>query len=647
MTAADSLLPVVTLCFGSVDAMRNSQIIVNDWLDPQTQAAEKVQATSAMKDNEAAWWGNTITGVYGATPTAGIALSEGRAMTSATAYACSRARAETLASLPPIVYQQFDLRRRSRANGSDPWYLLYDEPNPHMNSMTFYELMNLRQVNRGNAFAEIERDGRDRPIYLWPIHPSRVCPRRTEGGDVEWIIYTDAKDALGQGYRSYTIPDRDMLNVCGFGGNGVIAPGIIDMGREEISFDLAVQQYGADFFGRGARPAGVVEHPGYEDDDDIRREFRSDMNRLHSGRENWNQVAILWRGAKYKEMQANPEQAQFLETRGYQARQLCRMWNVPPALIQIFDDYKFNTVDAMIMQFVMTCVRCDAERLEREFNRKILKTRDSRGRLKNTFDGEYFLEFMLAGLLRGDPKKQAETLEIKRRNGIINGNEWREVDNENPIGPQGDKYIVPGGFADLSKVGTGMSSSSSSAGGTDNAKAESTDGDLPQFDRDRLIRAVERQIKGKRQTARGFTLRQPMAVAVAGVKKKKKKSGGNKGKCGQIGVTQAAVEVLAEASDRIERVMINEVARAKAKSQQLGDDAWDKHRQRLQSAVLPACRIYARHSAKINPESLAVAVAHAVAAGHHHAIKGDASSELNYAHILKTSAKLTLSNPRT
>ncbi len=35
--------------------------------------------------------------------------------------------------------------------------------------------------------------------------------------------------------------------------------------------------------------------------------------------------------------------------------------------------------------------------------------------------------------MRGDAKKQAETLEIKRRNGIVNSNEWRALDNDAPL----------------------------------------------------------------------------------------------------------------------------------------------------------------------------------------------------------------------
>ncbi len=120
----------------------------------------------------------------------------------------------------------------------------------------------------------------------------------------------------------------------------------------------------------------------------------------------------MWNAAKYKEIQVDPERAQFLETRNFSARQVCRAYNVVPAIVQIFDDYKVNTVDAMIMQFVMMCVRPDAIRMERAITRKVLSIRDERGRLRQAFEGEFFLEFLLEALLRGDAKKQAETYEI-------------------------------------------------------------------------------------------------------------------------------------------------------------------------------------------------------------------------------------------
>jgi HK97 family phage portal protein len=415
---------------------------------------------------------------------------------------------------------------------------------------------------------------------------------------IYWDVFTDVKDPITNSFVAHKVPDRNMLNVCGFGGNGIIAPGVIDMGREEISIDLAAQRYGASWFKTGARPSFAVEHPSYIDDDDQRAEFRADMNRLHSGAENWHKAAILWNGAKLKEMQASPEQAQFLETREYSAERICQMYSTPPAIVQIFKEYKFNTVDAMIMQFVLTAVRPDAIRIERAISRKVLSYRNARGRLQSAFGGEYFLEFLLEGLLRGDAKKQADTLEVKRRNGIINSNEWRAVDNLNPIGDQCDKYILPGGFGDLATLGqVAPSKPANGNGGSDNASASGQP--VPMFDRGQVINAVDRAIGPRRNIVRGASL----ATRKASPQAERRKL-----------IKSMALNQLTEAVDRINAVLETERERLTAKGQQLGKVQWDRHQARLESALLPGCKSYAMQSQKIDASSMATKLADCIVA---------------------------------
>ena len=54
----------------------------------------------------------------------------------------------------------------------------------------------------------------------------------------------------------------------------------------------------------------------------------------------------------------------------------------------------------------------------------------------------YYTRFNVDGLLRGDSKSRAEALKIQRENGIINANEWRALENMNPI-DGGDVYLTP------------------------------------------------------------------------------------------------------------------------------------------------------------------------------------------------------------
>lgn len=78
--------------------------------------------------------GSWIGRLFGDASAAGIPVTQEAAMTVSTVYACSQARAETLASLPPMVYLELDSNTRRRDDNNPVWRLLHDQPNPHMDS---------------------------------------------------------------------------------------------------------------------------------------------------------------------------------------------------------------------------------------------------------------------------------------------------------------------------------------------------------------------------------------------------------------------------------------------------------------------------------------------------------------------------------
>jgi HK97 family phage portal protein len=543
-------------------------------------------SSSILRDGARYWFSSgRVSGVFGGMPAAGIDVTPESAMTVATVYACTQARAETLASLPGMVYLELPSGARRRSSDNGLWSLLHDAPNPDMDSMLFYELLHMRCINRGNGFAEIVRDRNDRPVELWPIHNSRVEPFRN-GGQIEWRISTDCFDQGSEMYRYYTIPDRDMLNLVGFNSNGYIGSGVIPCAVEEISANMAMTQYSASWFKKGAHPSAVVEHPKYIDDDDERAEFRRDINALHAGRENWHEVPVMWEGSTWKQIQYSPEQSQLISSKNYSDKTICRYYKVPPAIVQIFDDYKFSTVDAMIQQFVMTCIRTDAVRTERAIERKITKTRDSKGRLREVFDNPYVFEFVLEALLRGDAKKQAETLEIERRNGIINADEWRGLSNREPLADnQGEIYTVVGGFENLKTLGSTYPSGAAArnqnnANGQGSGQANASNSRLPVFDKPRLVQALENGVPKHRDRSPGAS------VADASTLRDEMDS--------------ATLDVLREAVGRIESIgqrELDKLASISSESErtQRTEAFWSKHASRMQSALSPSIALYCRY----------------------------------------------------
>lgn len=516
-----------------------------------------------VSSGESRWW-SPISSWKAGNLHAGEDVSEGNLLTSATCFACTKALSETAAGLPAAVYKGL-VTKKEIDHDKPAWELLVDQPNPEMDSFTFTELLVTRVVNSGNFFAEIQRDNRDRPVGLWPIHPSRVQPMRESDGSLFWQIssdYTGSADYQDPTWRQENLrflSPHNMLNVVGFGStNGIISPGILP-GAQEISLDFATRRYGGDFFKGGATPVGFVEHPGFIPDEGKRNLFRNDLNRVHNNREAAHKIGILWENAKYKQIGIAPEQAQFLETRKYTSHQICKMYGVPPAIVGDYEDNKFATADAMIRAFVMLTLRNLVVRIEKAFYRQILNVK-SDGRLKKAFSTPLIYKLAIDGLLRGDPKMQAETWRVLREGGVATANDILRDRGMNPIeGPEGDYRIVPGGYVRLDQI--------------DNQGDRQENADKqPAFDREALAEMI---------AASGLV---PAKASVRG----------------SDVLSETLLELAEDAIGRIHNITLSQIQRWR--EQDPADVTkklsafWDKQRDRLIDALGPCDKVAARIS---------------------------------------------------
>lgn len=454
-----------------------------------------------LSQGEQFWWRPANISFASETQTvAGEAVSSDSLMTSATCFACTKALAETIAGLPSSVYRS-SVNRKEDDPSSPAYELLVDQPNPEMDAFTFWEIAVTRLTNNGNFFAEIERDGRDRPVALWPVHPSRVKPMRDNtDGSLFWEIssdYTGSPEYSDPTWRAASLRmlgTHNMLNIVGFGSrNGIMSPGMLP-GTEEIAMDFAIRRYGGAFFKDGAVPLGVVEHPKFIDNPVKRKQFFSDINEVHSSKR--HQIGVLWEGAKYSQVGIAPEQAQFLETRKFTSEQLCKFYGVPPAIVGDYEHSKFATADSMIRAFVMITLRNLAVRIEKSINRQILNVRTPQGKLEKAFTKNLIYQIAIDGLLRGDPQTQAEAWRVYREMGIAKTNEIREDIGLNPVeGEEGEYLIVNGGVARLDKIDEQGSRPSNAERINQPKPPVKTDASLPTFDRNKLIESLDSMVE--------------------------------------------------------------------------------------------------------------------------------------------------------
>lgn len=370
---------------------------------------------------------------------AGVTVNEEVSLTLAAWWCGCRVLAEAVGQLPQMVYERQDDDHREAATEFSLFDILWRAPNETMTSGAFREGRMLHQINYGNGFAEIEWNSttparRTQVNALWPIHAARVRPVKPSGTDAD-----DYRD----GYR-YRVRNNDntdallkadeMLHVPGiFPEDGIWGKSAVQYHREEIGFAMGVQQYGATFFGSGGQPRAVAKGLGLRDAE-ARKEFRRQWKELH-GNPNSDEICVVPDGADIQFLTGmTNENAQFLLTQKFNVAQVARILRVPVYMLEEYEKAaSFASVEQRGIDFVVYCLMPWIRKWEEQCNLKLLLGPQRQ---------KYFVEFVLAGLLRGDFGSRMEGYVKALTNGIMTINEVRRLENLNSIGPAGDVNFV-------------------------------------------------------------------------------------------------------------------------------------------------------------------------------------------------------------
>ena len=372
---------------------------------------------------------------YGGGVASGVQVDELRAMQTSAVYACVRVLSETVASLPLVLHRR-EKDKNDKAIEHPLYEVLHDMPNNEMTSFCFREVMMTSLLLYGNAYARIIKDKAGHVKELWYLLPQNMEVERDS--NTKKIKYTYSDEITS---KTYVYKPEQIFHVMGLGYDGIKGLSPIDQAREAIGLALATEEYGARFFGNGARPGGVLEHPGTIKDPE---KLRDSWNKVYQGTKNSNKVAVLEEGMKYHEIGMSPEQSQFLQTRKYQLNEICRIFRVPPHLVCDLERSTFSNIEHQSIDFVTHTIRPWLVRFEQAIYKSLLSEQE---RLI------YYAKFNVDGLLRGDFATRMQGYATARQNGWMSINEIRSLEEMNPISEEqgGNAYLVNGNMVDASQ----------------------------------------------------------------------------------------------------------------------------------------------------------------------------------------------------
>ena len=365
--------------------------------------------------------GEALRGMLGGPTTSGVVVNETTAMKVAAVLACVRILSESIASLPIMVYRRLPGGGSEEATDHYAYKLLHDAPNEYMSAYTWkqVEMMKLLLGTGTRSVLDVSPNGTVRSII--PL-PRDTRPRLDKDGRL-WF------DAIING-KGFTFPDGNVISIPGLGFDGIDGKSVISYAAEAVGLSLAIEDYGASFYGRGANPSGVIESEK-QASKEVKERLTDTFEVMYGGLSKAHRTMILSDGLKWKPMSISPMDAQALEAKRFQVSEIARMFRVPLMLLQ-FD--QSTTTYASAEQFNRTFVQytlapyCVA--FEQAINRRLFSSTEQK---------TYYVKFNLDAFLRGDFTTRQQGLKIQRDAGVISKNDWRKLEDMNPIA-DGDDY---------------------------------------------------------------------------------------------------------------------------------------------------------------------------------------------------------------
>lgn len=346
----------------------------------------------------------------------GIYVSPETSLRYTTVLICVRVLAESVASLPCILYKRRKDGGKDRATEHPLYKVLHDQANSWNSAFEYTEGTMVNLAMRGNGYSYVERNRNGQTIGLVPLNPDGVTITQA----FDW---SPKYEATMPDNKKAKLSTKDMHHIRGPLPKGYVGRSMISLAREAIGLGMAAEAFGSNMFRNGVKPSGVLKHPkviGPAATENLRQQFAE----RYAGLENSGKPILLEEGMDWVSMNIAPKDAEFIDGRKFQRSEIAGIFRVPAHLVNDLEKATFSNIEFQTLDFVIHSLRPWLVRWEQAINRDLLTEKDRA-------EG-YFCEFLLDAMLRGDTKARYEAYSSAIQNKWMSANEARIKENMNP-----------------------------------------------------------------------------------------------------------------------------------------------------------------------------------------------------------------------
>jgi HK97 family phage portal protein len=348
------------------------------------------------------------------TPTlSGVRVNADQAQRLSTVWACVRLLADTVSTLPIDTY-------RVGSREALPTPPLLRRPAASLYRHEWLEAAMRSLLLRGNCYGLIvDRDATEHPVQIELLNPDVVACRRLLDGELEYRVAGRTVDAYDVWHVKANVSAGYPLGLS-----------VVEYARQSIGLGIAVEDFGALWFGTGGVPAGMLQTDAElteEQAEALKLRWNAKIGMTHG-------VAVLDSGAKYTPVSVAPEESQFLETTKANVSTICRYFGVPPEMVagEAGGRLTYANVEQRNIDFLTYTLNPWLTRLEVSLSDLLPKPQ--------------YVKFNTGALLRSNTKDRYAAYQIALASGFMTANEIRELEDL-PTLPGGDQLALPGGAA--------------------------------------------------------------------------------------------------------------------------------------------------------------------------------------------------------
>ena len=375
------------------------------------------------------------TGNKRTTPRTGAGLqffypSEDTALAIATTYRCVQLLSDSVAGLH-LQYMKLKGDRYQEDTNSDLHYLLTVQPQPEMSIFDFWSMAVKQMLLDGNAYIYPRR-------VLGEITDLVLCRRNTVGHDTLNGTYTIC-DAYNGVYG--TFKESEIIHLYLHSSDGRTGESVISHARNTMAIASAGDVETANRFINGGNVRGIVSNDksvvGFGEYAD--EELAKTAEDLDARFQNGEHIVGLPGDAGFTQISLSSTDMQFLESRKFTVREICRFFGVHPSFV--FDDTSNNYKSAEMANVAYLSMTLDPilKRIEAEFTRKLIS---------QSLCCKRVFKFDRKGIYSLDLESLAKYQAMTIASGIYTINDWRRIENQ-PIVENGDIVYVSANLLEL------------------------------------------------------------------------------------------------------------------------------------------------------------------------------------------------------